>query len=155
MEFVEMQAECTGEEKGDLKIFQWHRQTCVCMLVCAYCLGVVWDSLVGSQLAVWGVSKRGGGAEQCPVLSIIHPTCHYGNTPEGEKGSTRKSGNLWGVNLNRRETTTEGREERDEEDDRWQVGMGKRKMWREGGQWRKREMTRRVTGDCCSGSDRK
>lgn len=123
---------------------------CVCRCV-RLCVRVVWDSLV----AVCGFSKRGGGAQRHWALSIIHPTCHSGNPPEGGQGRVRTSGNLWGVNLNRRETTTEGREEGDEEDDRWQARMGLRKVQREGGQWGKREMARGVTGDCCSGSDRK
>lgn len=60
---------------------------------------------------------------------------------------------VWGVK--RRETTTEGREEGDEEDDRWQAVMVEGKVQREVGQWRKRAMVREMTGDCCSGSDRK
>lgn len=75
---------------------------------------------------VSGVLQRGEeelkGAQTCPS-SILPVTMA---TPLRETNGVY--GNLWGVNLNRRETTTEGREERDEEDDRWQAGMG------EGGQ---------------------
>lgn len=101
---------------------------------------VVWDSLAGWLCVVW--IKRGGGAQRRRALSIIHPTRHDGNPPEGGQRSVRTRGNLWGVNLNRRGTTTEVQEEGDEEDGRWQAGMGERKVQREGGQWGKREMLR-------------
>lgn len=99
--------------------------------------------------------KGWGGAQRRRALSIIYPTCHHGNPPEGGQGSVRTNENLWGVNLNRRETATEGQEEGNDEDDRWQARMGERKVQGEGGHRGEGEMARGVTGDCCSGSDRK
>lgn len=126
----------TGEQREHIKrSFDWHFHD---IIICDYwvcqcvhlCVTAVWDSLADGWLNVCGVSKRGGGTQRHQALSIIHPACHHGNLPEGGQGSVRTSGNLWGVNLNRRETTTEGREEGDEEDDRWQARIGEREKCR-------------------------
>ncbi len=123
---------------------------CLCMRLC---VKVVWDSLVaGSCVRCFKEGRRSSEMQG----TVYHPSrLSPRQPPEGGQGSVRTNGNLWGVNLNRRETTTEGQEEGDEEDDRWQARMGERKVQGEGGQWGKREMARGVTGDCCSGSDRK
>lgn len=107
---------------------------CVSVCECNY-IKAVWDSLywAASCMLCWGGPQKRRGP------SIIHPTCHQGNLPWGGQGSVRTSGNLWGVNFNRRETTTEGWEEGNEEDDRWHARLGERKVLRESGQWRERE----------------